>query len=1300
MDSITLSTFNVRGSRNPLKRDRIRNLFKSHQNSIVCLQETHCKNLAEANTWANEWIRGEPSVWKHETCSNVSNNFTTRSRGTMTLMDDSNIKLIDQHIFEEGRAVFTLIKIMDFDIDELILVNIYAPNDKKDRCSFFKNLHKEIENWQKLHNCDQLMVTGDFNCITDAQDRSNCKDDFRIQNDVSSRELVNLINELNLVDVWRKFHPDIKQFTWRQVDSNNVNRNVAVRLDKWYVSPTLIGNIDKCYIVPCTISDHLPVMLKMKSLRGIKRGKGFWKFNNSLLDCEYFCRNIEEFWEGWRILKPTGKDILEWWEAGKSKIKEIATNISKQKAKIRNEIDKILKAEFQVALFHFDSNPSAENAVKLQQAKFNLERVEKENIKGLKIRARVKWCEKGETSDKYFINLEKYRGKLKTVTKIRKEDGTITEKMDEILETQSSFYKQLYTESVTDNDTQVFFLNSIDKKLDDNDRDECEGLINLNEAYRAMKNINNNKSPGSDGLSKEFFSKFWDILGNDLVEVFNTAYTFNCLTESQKNAIITLLYKNGEKEDVKNWRPISLLNADFKILAKCLANRLKKCMDKLVHPDQTCGIKGRTIFENIIFAQDAIFAANKLNKPLAIISLDQTKAFDRLNHGFMFKILKKFGFGDSFINWIKTLYTDINSQICTNGYVSEPFNLERGVRQGCPLSPMIYTLATESLLCAIRKSNDIKGFQCPDNKESKVKGYADDTAVYVRDMASIQKTIDLVNKFGLASESKINLAKTYILLCGPLIVHQPVHSDLNYERDKIKLLGVWVGNTDTTESNWRPVVNKITKTLGMWSYRDLTVKGKSIIVNMLALSKVWYLASVCVLPENICTAIEEIVKKFLTTSKTRLVKRDIWSMPEMYGGINCIDIRLKAKSLKVKWLLKIVTEKELCSSLQIGKYFVEHFDNTFKGINVITTNLRNVRNVNVPCFYQDMIQTWQSLKFERKIPNSKWLLQEYLFANPIITNNGTTLYFLNWLQKNIVCLKDILSNNRLITVEELIISHNILPNMRNTIVEQFRIIINAIPVEIIQILNDPNFNMINDDNNNLNIQELYKVTKQSLTSRQLYYRLLFIKLNGFQLGYKVFENAGIEDNNFTLEMLKTWWNYLNKSELDNKTKEFQWQLSHKALYTFVLLHQIDEDILPTCILCKIPNEDLEHTFVLCTESKLFWEWIFREFAFHTTLDKKFVYINNYKNMTKLNFLITMLGKRSIWDMRGILRKSPNLNIQIGLKVNFKYKVQSRLNTLYQIYLAKNSINTFEIDYLVQDKIVIDGDKIILNIDVN
>lgn len=216
------------------------------------------------------------------------------------------------------------------------------------------------------------------------------------------------------------------------------------------------------------------------------------------------------------------------------------------------------------------------------------------------------------------------------------------------------------------------------------------------------------------------------------------------------------------------------------------------------------------------------------------------------------------------------------------------------------MSPMLYTLTTEALLCAIRKSPNISGFRGPSDTEIKVKGYADDTAVYVRDIESVQNTIDLIKKFGLASESKINLDKTNVLLCGPLRREKPNDSLINYIEDKVKVLGVWVGNVDTVHLNWVPVVNKISKILGMWSSRDLTIKGKATIVNTLALSKVWHLASVSVPPDFVCEQIQEAIHKFVWTSKTKLVNREMLSIPAKYGGVNCIDVTMKAKSLKVK----------------------------------------------------------------------------------------------------------------------------------------------------------------------------------------------------------------------------------------------------------------------------------------------------------------------------------------------------------------------------------------------------------------
>lgn len=178
------------------------------------------------------------------------------------------------------------------------------------------------------------------------------------------------------------------------------------------------------------------------------------------------------------------------------------------------------------------------------------------------------------------------------------------------------------------------------------------------------------------------------MLGSDLVEVLNDCYSSRSLTLSQCRDIISLVFKRGHRLDAHNWRPSSLLNVDYKLAARALAGRLLKVIHLVVNKDQTCGVPGRYIGENVAFLRDIVDYATKFNVPVAILSLDQEKAFDRVDWGFMFATLKKMGFGPSFINWVNLLYTNVQSAVKVNGYLSSFFSLSRGVRQGCPLSPL------------------------------------------------------------------------------------------------------------------------------------------------------------------------------------------------------------------------------------------------------------------------------------------------------------------------------------------------------------------------------------------------------------------------------------------------------------------------------------------------------------------------------------------------------------------------------------------------------------------------------------
>ncbi|KAJ1092422.1 hypothetical protein NDU88_005532 [Pleurodeles waltl] len=187
------------------------------------------------------------------------------------------------------------------------------------------------------------------------------------------------------------------------------------------------------------------------------------------------------------------------------------------------------------------------------------------------------------------------------------------------------------------------------------------------------------------------------------------------MPQSLSEGMITLLYKQkGEKGDLKNWRPIYLLNVDYKILAKAMANRLKKVIAKIVHPDQTCGIPGRQIADSLALATIEYIKSRKVHT--ALVSLDQEKAFDLVYHEFMDRTLRALGLGDFFCDVVTTMYRDTSSTAMVNGWKTDPFPVLSGVRRGSQLSPLLFICVIELLAEPIRQNRDIRGVTVPGSK--------------------------------------------------------------------------------------------------------------------------------------------------------------------------------------------------------------------------------------------------------------------------------------------------------------------------------------------------------------------------------------------------------------------------------------------------------------------------------------------------------------------------------------------------------------------------------------------------------
>ena len=219
-------------------------------------------------------------------------------------------------------------------------------------------------------------------------------------------------------------------------------------------------------------------------------------------------------------------------------------------------------------------------------------------MEAIKILTKAQFVEEGEKSTRFFLSLEKCRRSAQNIRVLTKDNmDTVTETRDLLGET-FSFYKHLYTAQPCDEKIQREFLDGACPELVENARDSCEGEITTRELKRAVDAMEKDKSPGLDGITTNCYKHFWHLLGDKLVQVYNHAFRVGRLSVSQRRGVISLLFKKGDRTQLKNWRPITPLTIDYKILSKALADRLHEVLPLIIHSDQTASIRVRTINDN------------------------------------------------------------------------------------------------------------------------------------------------------------------------------------------------------------------------------------------------------------------------------------------------------------------------------------------------------------------------------------------------------------------------------------------------------------------------------------------------------------------------------------------------------------------------------------------------------------------------------------------------------------------------------------------------------------------------------
>ena len=283
---------------------------------------------------------------------------------------------------------------------------------------------------------------------------------------------------------------------------------------------------------------------------------------------------------------------------------------------------------------------------------------------------------------------------------------------------------------------------------------------------------------------------------------------------------------------------------------------------------------------------DILEHCQNLNIPGIALFLDFKKAFDSIEWDFLIKALETFGFGNMLVKWIKTVYTKPESCVTNNGFATPFFSLERGVRQGCPLSGILFVIADELLACAIRSDKSIKGLSINSN-EFKLSQYADDTTCFVRDTISASNLFKKLDLFRLCLGLELNTSKTEALWLSSNKHRTDTPFGIRWPKDYVNALGICFSSDENISysKNLQPKLISLEKCLNVWSSRDLTLYGKINIVKSLALSKLTFVSTVLPIPKEFITRVNKQIVGFVWSQKNPKIKRTTMIGDRKKGGL-------------------------------------------------------------------------------------------------------------------------------------------------------------------------------------------------------------------------------------------------------------------------------------------------------------------------------------------------------------------------------------------------------------------------------
>lgn len=532
-------------------------------------------------------------------------------------------------------------------------------------------------------------------------------------------------------------------------------------------------------------------------------------------------------------------------------------------------------------------------------------------------KARTEWKQGGDQCSRFFHQLVNSSVANKNLESLSI-NGSVTPDKTLIQQHLKSFYTGLYCES----ESWRPVPNGLDyNKLEPAVSSNLECAFSELEVWQAIDDLDSDNSPGPDGFTMRFYKCCWGFIKNDLLRVFDNFYRSGFLDWRANTTHIALIPKVPGASLVVDFRPISLLSGCYKIISKVLANRLKPHLHSLVSDLQGASIVGRQIQDLSLMANELLDSRLLSKKGGVLVKVDFYKAFDSVSWNFIDFILDKFGFGQKWRQWFRTCWSTASFSVLLNGSPGDMFKSSRGLRQGDPLSPMVFVLVAEVLtlmMLKVQEAGLLEGFKVSEAGVGiPILQFADDTLLLTNggmDEARLVKNILIW--FEACSGLRVNASKTKIYQVNKV---ERWNEIVDFWKSNVgsfpdTYLGLPLGAKYKCVSVWDPLLERFRQRLALWKRRYLSKGGRMVLISSTLLNLPVYMFSSRLVPVTVVEELEKIVRRFFWGSKEgkrkiHLVSYEGICLPRELGGLGFKRVREINLSLLCKWFWRLKEDR-------------------------------------------------------------------------------------------------------------------------------------------------------------------------------------------------------------------------------------------------------------------------------------------------------------------------------------------------------------------------------------------------------